>query len=305
MTKFPVPVHAEEILGFLSDRVREHHLTNKVAVRGGCSLRPGKPGHIAFDASRGDDAYHHSAASLVIVTSGRGGNTLPYACWIAVEDPKLEFARVTRHFGPERPPGGTHPRAWVDPLAVIDPSATIGPGVVVGAGVRVGARTQVMANVVLCDNVTVGDDVVIGPGCIIGHSGFGYAKDSDGRSYLLPHTGAVSIGDRVEIGANVTIDRGTFTDTVVEDDVMIDNTVQIAHNCVIGRGSYIIGHAAIGGSVVIGEDAWIAPNSTLLQHVSVAPNATVGMAAAVFRDVQSGQTVVGNPARPTPAIGRS
>lgn len=34
----------------------------------------------------------------------------------------------------------------------------------------------------------------------------------------------------MEIGANTTVDRGTFQDTVIGEGSKIDNLVQIAHN---------------------------------------------------------------------------
>ena len=50
----------------------------------------------------------------------------------------------------------------------------------------------------------------------------------------MPQLGGVRIGDDCEIGANTTIDRGALDDTVLEEDVRLDNQIQIAHNVHIG-----------------------------------------------------------------------
>ncbi|MEZ5268643.1 MAG: hypothetical protein R2789_08795 [Microthrixaceae bacterium] len=83
--------------------------------------------------------------------------------------------------------------------------------------------------------------------------GFGYARDPDGTPVLLPHLGGVRIGDRVEIGANTAVDRGTLEHTVIEDDAKIDNLVHIAHNCVVGEGAFVIATSILCGSVRIGR----------------------------------------------------
>ena len=68
---------------------------------------------------------------------------------------------------------------------------------------------------------------------MIGADGFGMAEEN-GRWLKIPQTGRVLVGDDVEIGANTTIDRGAIEDTVIGNDVKIDNQVQIGHNCTSG-----------------------------------------------------------------------
>jgi len=168
----------------------------------------------------------------------------------------------------------------------------------VGSGCRIGARVCIGANAVLGEGIIIGDDVVVGPGTVIGHVGFGYAREPDGTPVLLPHTGTVRIGDRVEIGANTAIDRGTIDDTVIEDDAKVDNLVHIAHNCRIRRGAFVIATAILCGGVDVGEGAWIAPNAAVREQLSVGDGAVVGLSATVVRDVEPETVVAGSPARP-------
>ena len=98
----------------------------------------------------------------------------------------------------------------------------------------------------------LGDAVVVYPGARIGQDGFGFAITKTGF-VPVPQLGRVIIGNGAEIGANVTIDRGSAQDTVIGDAVHIDNLVQIGHNVSIGAGSVIVAQAGISGSTDIGR----------------------------------------------------
>ncbi|MEM8956390.1 MAG: sugar O-acetyltransferase [Pseudomonadota bacterium] len=55
-----------------------------------------------------------------------------------------------------------------------------------------------------------------------------------------------------------------------------------------------------GRPVTIGRNCWIGAAAVLLPGITVGDDAIIGAGAIVTRDVAPGQTVVGNPARPTP-----
>jgi UDP-3-O-[3-hydroxymyristoyl] glucosamine N-acyltransferase len=219
---------------------------------------------------------------------------------IAVAEPRREFARVVTRFFAAPARTGIHPRAVIDPAAVVGADCYVGPGAVIEAGVRIGDRCQIHANVTILERTVIGSDVSIGPGTCIGYAGFGYEREADGQPLLIPHLGGVVVGDRVEIGSNTSIDRGTIDDTVIEDDAKIDNLVHVAHNCRVGRGSFVIATAILCGGVHVGEGAWVAPNAAVLEHVTIGPRAQVGLSATVIRDVDADTVVVGSPARPLP-----
>ncbi len=83
---------------------------------------------------------------------------------------------------------------------------------------------------------------------MVGADGFGYANDR-GNWVKIPQIGRVIIGDRVEIGACTTIDRGALDDTVIGNGVIIDNQCQIAHNVVIGDNTAVAGGVIMAGSL--------------------------------------------------------
>jgi len=195
----------------------------------------------------------------------------------------------------------------ISPVAKIDGSAKIGKlvyiasGVYVGKNVVIGDRTQIMSNVCIYDNVTIGKDCLIDAGAVIGTDGFRYEQDIGNKIVRkMLHMGGVKIGDRVEIGANCAIDRATFENeaTVISDDVKIDNLVHIAHNVRIGTRTLIVALTCIGGSVRIGEDAWIGIGVSVTAGVNIGNRAKVLMGAVVARDVKEGEVVSGYYAMP-------
>lgn len=142
-----------------------------------------------------------------------------------------------------------------------------------------------------------GENIKIGENCAIGLDGFGYVKDTDGTWLRFPHLGRVVIGDNVEIGSNVCIDRGALGDTTIGKGVKIDNLVHVAHNVEIGENTLVVAHSVIGGSVKIGKNVFVGMGAMIKNKVTVGDGATIGMGAVVIHDVPAGATVVGNPAR--------
>lgn len=179
----------------------------------------------------------------------------------------------------------------------IDKSVKLGPNVVIGRNVKIGQNTIIEPNVVILDNTSIGSHCLIRANSTIASDGFGYERLADGTPVKFIHLGGVVIGDNVEIGANTCIARGTLGDTIIENNVKIDNLVHVAHNCIIKNGAYIIACAELSGGVVVGENAWIAPNASIKQQLKIGREATVGLSAVVTKDVAEGDVVAGSPAR--------
>jgi UDP-3-O-[3-hydroxymyristoyl] glucosamine N-acyltransferase len=214
---------------------------------------------------------------------------------ITTENPKALFSKIAAHLFVSPVMPGIHLTAYIHPEAVIDSSSYIGPHVSVGKS-KVGKGTVIHANSSIYDGVEIGDGTIIHSGVVIGSDGFGYAKNEDNSIEKFPHIGGVIIGNNVEIGANTCIDRGALGDTIIEDNVKIDNLVHIAHNVHIKHNSFIIANAMIGGSVIIGDNAWIAPSVSILQQLKIGSNATVGVAATVTKSIPDNEVWAGSPA---------
>lgn len=190
----------------------------------------------------------------------------------------------------------------------IHPTAVIGEGVKLGRFVKIGPYVHLEAGCVIGDycqigsgthiaNTELGKGVIIGSNTSIGGNGFGFSKLAGSEEYAqFPHYGRVIIADRVSIGSNTCIDRGSLKDTLIGPGVKIDNLVHIAHNVEIGANSLIIACAMIAGSTIIGENVWVAPGSSVRNALRIGSNAIIGLAATVTKDVSEGQTVMGSPA---------
>jgi UDP-3-O-[3-hydroxymyristoyl] glucosamine N-acyltransferase len=165
------------------------------------------------------------------------------------------------------------------------------------SNITIGENTIIGPNVSILEDVQIGNNCVVKPGAVIGTDGFEHKKTSKGI-ISVHHDGKVIIGNNVEIGANTCVDKGfSFKNTVIEDNVRIDNLVYVAHCVTVKIGAFITGSATIGGSTEIGSNTWIALNGTLRDRISVGENAMVGLGAAVTKPVPKNETWIGNPAK--------
>jgi len=146
-------------------------------------------------------------------------------------------------------------------------------------------------------NVSYGADCRIKPNAVIGEEGFGFERDEDGVPIRIPHIGRVILGDRVEVGACTVIARGTIGNTVIGDDVKLDDHVFIAHNVTIGDKTLVVAGAVLCGSVSVGSEVWIGAGALIKEGVNIGDRAFIGMGAVVLKDVEPGMVMVGNPAR--------
>lgn len=174
--------------------------------------------------------------------------------------------------------------------AVIEDGVTLGDHVVIGANCfvgknsKIGAYTQLWANVSVYHEVEIGQHCLIQSGAVIGSDGFGYANDR-GRWIKIPQVGQVIIGNHVEIGACTCIDRGALDPTVIEDNVIIDNLCQIAHNVHIGTGTAVAGGVIMAGSLTVGRYCLIGGASVINGHMEICDKVTITGMGMVMRPI--------------------
>ncbi|MBU2964893.1 UDP-3-O-(3-hydroxymyristoyl)glucosamine N-acyltransferase [Amphritea sp. 2_MG-2023] len=207
---------------------------------------------------------------------------------LVVADPYIAYARATALFCDQAvsAKGNVSPLASVSESAVladnvsVDAHAVIGDRAVINSGVSLGANsvvgadcvigenTRIAANVTLYNKITIGANCVIHSGAVLGADGFGFANNQ-GEWIKIHQLGGVRLGDRVEVGANTTIDRGALDDTVIGHGVILDNQIQIAHNVIIGDNTAIAGCTAIAGSTRIGKNCTIAGACAITGHLTI------------------------------------
>lgn len=172
------------------------------------------------------------------------------------------------------------------------------PGVVIKEGVCIGENTIVGPNVTLYQGTHIGDDCKIHAGAVIGKEGFGYERDSEQAWIHMPQLGKVIIGDRVEVGANATIDRGALEDTIIRDGVKIDNAVHIGHNCHIKQDVLMCAQVGLSGTTTIGARSILAGRVASADHVTVVDDVLLTGNTVVRQDILSPGQYAGDPAQP-------
>ncbi len=209
-----------------------------------------------------------------------------------------------------------HPSAVVHESVKVPASAVIGPGVVVGARVALGERAVLMANVVVEHDAKIGAGSVLHPGCVVSHGceigagvmlkagcvigseGFGFAQDEKRKNYRIPHTGKVIIEDRVVIGANTTIDRGTYGATIVRSGAIIDALCHLGHNVEIGEDCILCAHTGISGSSRFGQRVIASGQTGVLDHITVASDSVLLHRAGINSSLKEPGMYAGGPAQP-------
>lgn len=197
----------------------------------------------------------------------------------------------------------------VAPYAVVRRGAKIGTGSVIGAhcyideDVVIGEYCELYPNTVLHKSTTIGNFVVVHANTVIGKEGFGFVRET--RYEKIPHVGGVVIRDFVEVGSNVTIDRGTIGDTVIGEGTKIDNQVHIAHNVKIGRDCIIMGQSGIAGSSKIGNNVVLCGQVGISDHLEIEDDVVVHAKSGVFKSLKKGKKYSGIPAREHQAVLRA
>lgn len=278
------------------------HGDGSLVITGIASMGSAKAGQITFLAdSRFREKLASCQAGAVVLTEA----DLPYcqSAALVVKNPYLTYAYMAQlmnttpaaaqdiapsaviaadaELGSQVAVGAN---AVIESGAVLGDNVVIGPGCFIGKNATIGAGTQLWANVTVYHEVRIGEKCLIQSGTVIGADGFGYANDR-GNWVKIPQLGTVEIGDRVEIGACTTIDRGALDDTVIGNGVIIDNQCQIAHNVIIGDNTAVAGGVIMAGSLKIGRYCMIGGASVINGHMEICDKVTVTGMGMVMRPI--------------------
>ncbi|MFW5390180.1 UDP-3-O-(3-hydroxymyristoyl)glucosamine N-acyltransferase [Yersinia sp. 2544 StPb PI] len=273
-----------------------------LVITGIASMHSAEPSQITFlSNSRYQEQLATCNAGAVVLTEA----DLPFckSAALVVKNPYLTYARMAQIMDTTpQPAQDIAPSAVIAPLvtlgetvsiganAVIESGVVLGDNVVIGAGCFIGKNTHIGAGSRLWANVSVYHEVVIGQNCliqsgtVIGADGFGYANDR-GNWIKIPQLGSVHIGDRVEIGACTTIDRGALDNTIIGNGVIIDNQCQIAHNVVIGDNTAVAGGVIMAGSLKVGRYCMIGGASVINGHMEICDKVTITGMGMVMRPI--------------------
>ena len=225
-----------------------------------------------------------------------------------------------------------HPSAVVDPTAKIGKNPAIGPFVVIGAGVQLGDNIRIASHCSIAQAAVIGDDALLHqgvrvgprvrignnfiaqPNAVIGSDGFSFVTPKPGaveearQSGVISHAskttgfarinslGSVVIGNKVEVGAGSTIDRGTVANTIIGNGTKIDNLVQLGHNVKVGENCLICAQVGVAGSSVIGDRVVLAGQCGVADHVTIGSDVIAAGKSGISSHVPSKRLMMGNPA---------
>jgi UDP-3-O-[3-hydroxymyristoyl] glucosamine N-acyltransferase len=288
-----------------------------VELTGIAPLHRAGPGDLAFVAEQRylKGLVETRAGCVILKPEWAEGCPVPALC---APDPYLAYARASALFDAQAVASpGVHPSAQLDPGVSVPDSVSIAAGACIAAGVVLregvvighgcyvgencvlGAGTRLAPGVVLYHDVELGKRCTVHANSVIGSDGFGFARGPHGWE-KISQLGGVRIGDDVDIGAGVTIDRGALDPTVIKNGVIIDNQVHIAHNCVIGERTAIAGCVGMAGSTTVGADCTFAGQVGVSGHLKICDNAHFNGQARVARSIsEPGNYSSGTPLEPT------
>jgi len=241
----------------------------------------------------------------------------------------LEFLKPSI-YSPEK---GKHSTSVIDSLAKVDNSVSLGanvfvgpsskigknsviyPNVFIGANIEIGENCIIYSNVSIYDYTKIGNNVIIHSNTVIGSDGYSYVTEDEsnlekirkGDANLnfarqiqckIPTIGNVIIEDDVEIGANSCVDRGTIGPTVIGAGSKVDNLVQVAHNCKIGKDCLIVGQVGFAGSVELGDRSIVGGQAGFADNLKLGNDIVILAKAGVHSDIPDRSVYMGMPAIP-------
>jgi UDP-3-O-[3-hydroxymyristoyl] glucosamine N-acyltransferase len=210
--------------------------------------------------------------------------------YIETDNPKLDYAKVLDFFFNAKK-YLIHKTAIINKTAKISKNVSIGCYSVIGKNVEIKENTIIGHHVIISDHVVIGKNCHIKSGAILGEMGFGLAFDDNKIAKDILHLGSLEIQDNVLIGSNTIVNKGTINNTIIKNNVKIDDDVFIAHNCIINENVIITAKSELSGSCIIGKNSWIGPGSRIIQKTIIGENTTIGIGSIIRRDIEDNQKV--------------
>ncbi len=288
-------------------------------IHGLGTLSGAGPGQLSFLSNPSYAEQLSSSQASAIIVSEKFVDSCPGNKLVSTA-PYVSFAKATSLFADlptEKIQGGIHPSALIHESAELGKNVSLAANVVIEAGVKIGENTvigvgsyigesssigkngKLYNGVSIYNKVNIGKNAIIHSGAVIGADGFGFAFDGT-ASVKIHQLGGVVIGDDVEIGANTTIDRGAIEDTIIGDDVKMDNQVQIAHNVRIGDHTMLCGCSGVGGSTTIGKYCIVGGGVGIIGHLNIVDKVHIGALACINQSIsEPGVYTSGTPQQKT------
>ena len=283
----------------------------EVRVNSVGEIQNGKYGDVCFIANKKYESYiYESSASIIIISNKFLPKKKINTTLIKVEDPYLAFSKVMDLNNVKHSQKGISENSDISENAKINKDVFIGSFTKIAENVLIEENVKIHSNCFIGRNVSIGKNTIIFPGvniyhdckigknniihsgAIIGADGFGFVQE-DSNYKKIHQLGNVLTEEKVEIGANTAIDRGTIGSTKIRKGVKLDNLIQIGHNVEIGKNTVIAGLTAIAGSTRIGENCMIGGHVAISGHLKIGSNVRIAGHSGVGSNIKDNQTIQG------------
>lgn len=311
-----MPFTLNKIIFLLKEKniIVESIVPKEIYIEGVESLINSKNNYISFfhNTKYKSDLIKTKAKACFI--SKEYSNLLPKDCIpLITNNPYKAFIHTLNiFFPPKKSNGKISKHSIIHKNSKIESNVEIQDGAIIKENVFIGKNSIVSSNTTIDDNVHIYSNVSIGNNCyisnciiheystiqsgvVIGTPGFSFAIENE-DSNIMNHLGKVIIGKNVRIGSNSTIVRGSLLDTVINDNVKIDNLVHISHNVKIGKGSIIAAQSGIAGSTSIGDNVIMGGQVGISGHLIIGNNVKIAAKSGVIKNIEDNAVVGGYPA---------
>ncbi len=305
---------AEMIAGFVNGEI----VGDKEATVNDLSkIEEGKKGSLSFLANPKYEEYIYTTESSIVIV---GKDFVPaksiQATLIKVEDAYSAFATIINAYHETRQQTltGISSQAFIHPSASVGENVYVGEFVYIGAntvvgdncklypqsyvgmGVKIGNNCQLHPGVKVLNDCILGNDCTLHAGVVIGSDGFGFAPQDDKDFKKVAQIGNVILEDRVEIGANATIDRATMGSTIIRRGVKLDNLIQIAHNVEVGENTVMASQTGVSGSTKIGKNCMFGGQVGIAGHLQIGEGVKIAAQSGIGSNIKEQTVVMGSPA---------
>ena len=288
--KLPAPISVQWLSTFIESEIIGN---NQLEITGVNEIHQVEMGDIVFvDHPKYYQTCLNSAASCIIINNKEvtvpTGKTLLFCA-----DPFEAYSKIVQHFKPLQLSDQA-----ISKDALIGEGTIIMPRVFIGANIRIGKNCVIYPNVTLLPDTIIGDEVIIQAGTVIGSDAFYYNTKKNRPAWYkkMPSCGRVIIEDKVEIGANCTIDKGVSGDTIIGMGTKMDNMVHIGHDTQIEANCLFAAQVGVAGGVKIKSGVTLWGQVGVGKTLTIGENATLLGRAGVVGSLEGNKVYMGFPA---------
>lgn len=274
---------AHQIAGYVNGTIEGDE---SIAANHPAKIEEAQNGSICFLANnKYVEHIYSSNASIVLIDKKISLSKPVKPTLIWVSDAYSAFSQLLSYYQKETTTADTS-TYYVSPSAKIGKEVVINPNCFIGDEVVIGDHCILHPNVSIYHNCVIGNNCIIHSGTVIGSDGFGFAPQADGTYKKIPQIGNVVLGNEVELGANVCIDRATMGSTKIGNGVKLDNLIQVAHNVVIEDNTVIAAQTGIAGSTIIKENCMIGGQVGIVGHIEIAAGSKIQAQSGISRSIK-------------------